>query len=76
MRIADVIGTVTLNRAHPSLARSTLKLVVPLSWDNLLCKSNEPVEEVVVFDEISPPASVRGSRSVKAARRPCPFIPK
>ena len=52
MRIADVIGTVTLNRAHPSVAGATWKLVVPLSWDNLLGKSDEPVEEVVVFDEL------------------------
>jgi ethanolamine utilization protein EutN len=52
MRIADVIGTVTLNRAHPSLARSTWKLVVPLSWNNLLGKSGAPEEEVVVFDEL------------------------
>jgi len=52
MRIADVIGTVTLNRAHPSVARATWKLVVPLSWDNLLGKSDEPVEEVVVMDEL------------------------
>src|ERR1700722_8789618 len=50
MRIADVIGTVTLNRSHESLAGATLKLVVPLSWENLLGHSNAPVEEVVVFD--------------------------
>jgi ethanolamine utilization protein EutN len=52
MRIADVIGTVTLNRAHPSIAGATWKLVVPLSWDSLLGKSGEPAEEVVVFDEL------------------------
>ena len=53
MRIADVIGTVTLNRAATrGLAWATWKLVVPLSWDNLLGKSDEPVEEVVVFDEL------------------------
>ena len=27
---------------------------MPLSWDNLLGKSDEPVEEVVVFDELAP----------------------
>ncbi len=42
----------TLNRAHPSVAGATWKLVVPLSWENLLGKSSEPVEEVVVFDEL------------------------
>jgi microcompartment protein CcmK/EutM len=52
MRIADVIGTVTLNRWHPSVAGATWKLVVPLSWDNLLGRSDEPAEEVVAFDEL------------------------
>ena len=35
MRIGDVIGTVTLNRCHPSLVGARFKLVAPLSWDNL-----------------------------------------
>jgi ethanolamine utilization protein EutN len=52
MRIGDVIGKVTLNRAHPSVAGATWKLVVPLTWDNLLGQSNEPAEEIVVFDEL------------------------
>jgi ethanolamine utilization protein EutN len=50
MRIADVIGTVTLNRSHESLTGATFKLVVPLSWDNLLGRSDAPEDEVVVFD--------------------------
>jgi ethanolamine utilization protein EutN len=52
MRIGDVIGTVTLNRLHPSVAQATWKLVVPLSWDNLLGRSDEPMEEIVVFDPL------------------------
>lgn len=52
MRIGDVIGTVTLNRAHPSLTGCRLKIAVPLSWDNLLDKSPEPCEEVVVWDDL------------------------
>ena len=51
MRIADVIGTVTLNRSHPSVAGATWKLVVPLTWDNLLGRSGYPAEEIVAFDE-------------------------
>ena len=35
MRIADVVGTVTLNRSHPSLLGARFKLVVPLNWENL-----------------------------------------
>lgn len=52
MRIADIIGTVTLNRVHPSVASGTWKLAVPLSWDNLLGRSDEPAEEVVVYDSL------------------------
>ena len=35
MRIGDVIGTVTLNRAHTSILGARFKLVTTLSWDNL-----------------------------------------
>jgi ethanolamine utilization protein EutN len=53
MRIGDVIGTVTLNRCHPSVAGGCWKLVVPLSWDDLLGCPAEPAEEIAVFDELS-----------------------
>ena len=52
MRIGEVIGTVTLNRWHPSLAGARLKLVVPLGWDNLAGRSDQPLEEIAVFDEL------------------------
>jgi len=52
MRIGEVIGTVTLNRAHPSLAGARLKLVSPLSLDNLAGKSPEIAEEIVVYDQL------------------------
>ncbi len=74
MRIADVIGTVTLNRAHPSVAGATWKLVVPLTWDNLLGRSDEPAEELVVFDALGAGGG-RASPSAKAARPPCPSTP-
>jgi ethanolamine utilization protein EutN len=74
MRIADVIGTVTLSREHPSVARATWKLVVPLSWDNLLGKSDEPVEEIVVFDDLG---AGLGSRIALSEGREAamPFFP-
>ncbi|MFZ5831507.1 MAG: EutN/CcmL family microcompartment protein [Planctomycetota bacterium] len=53
MRIGEVIGTVTLSRVHPSLVGQRMKLVVPLTWDNLLGRSDEPGEEVVVLDQLS-----------------------
>ena len=52
MRIGKVIGTVTLNRRHPSLAGARLKFVMPLSWDNLAGRSEESMGETVVFDEL------------------------
>ena len=75
MRIGDVIGTVTLNRAHPSVARGTWKIVVPLTWDNLLGRSTEPAEEVVVFDELG--AGI-GSRIALSEGREAamPFYPE
>ena len=52
MRIGDVIGTVTLNQAHPSLLGARFKLVAPLSWDNLADRWDERLEEIVVLDEL------------------------
>lgn len=52
MRIGDVIGTVTLNSVHPSLVGKSLKLVAPLSWDNLAGRTSEPLEEIAVVDEL------------------------
>ena len=52
MRIGKVIGTVTLNRWHPSLAGARFKLVVPLSLDNLTGKSEEEAEELAVYDSL------------------------
>jgi ethanolamine utilization protein EutN len=52
MRIADVIGTVTLNSVHPSLVGSSFKLVTPLSWDVLDGRACEPLEEIVVLDQL------------------------
>jgi ethanolamine utilization protein EutN len=52
MRIGEVIGTVTLNRRHPSLAGGRFKLVVPLSLRDLTGKGGEAAEELTVYDEL------------------------
>ncbi|MCS7304769.1 MAG: carbon dioxide concentrating mechanism protein CcmL [Thermoguttaceae bacterium] len=52
MRIAKVIGTVTLNRWHPTLQGGRFKIAVPLSWQDLIGRPGQPVEEVVVYDEL------------------------
>lgn len=50
MRIAKVVGTVTLNRCHPSFVGARLRLVVPLSLAEL--KGQQPqADELVAWDD-------------------------
>jgi ethanolamine utilization protein EutN len=51
MRIAKVVGTVTLNRCHPSFNGARLRLVVPLSLAELKDDSQPQADEMVVWDE-------------------------
>ena len=51
MRIAKVIGTVTLNRCHPSFNAARLRLVVPLSLAELRGERQPQADEMVVWDE-------------------------
>ena len=75
MRIARIIGTVTLNRIHPDLAGATLKLAVPLSLANLTGKSTDEADTIVVFDELGAGMDSRIllSESREAAQ---PFYPQ
>jgi len=52
MRIAEVIGTVTLNRWHPSLAGGSYRLARPLSTDELTGRAEPAAEPLVVYDEL------------------------
>ncbi len=52
MRIGEIIGTVTLNRWHPSLAGGRFKLVVPLSLADLTGEGRKPAEELTLYDEL------------------------
>lgn len=52
MRIARVVGNVTLNRNHPVMKGATYKIVVPLSLDALLGREAEDAEELVAYDEL------------------------
>jgi len=75
MRIGEVIGTVTLNRRHPSLGGATFKLVVPLSWDDLGGRPGQSLDEVAVFDELG---AGLGSRIALSEGREAamPFYPE
>ena len=75
MRIADVIGTVTLNRWHPSLAGGRLKLVVPLSLADLAGEGGEPAGEIAVYDELG--AGVGSRIAISEGREAAmPFYPE
>ncbi len=52
MRIAEVIGTVTLNRRHPTLDGATFRVAVPLSLANLRDPSAPRAEPIVIYDEL------------------------
>src|SRR5688500_14948845 len=52
MRIAEVVGTVTLNRWHPAFAGARLRLVVPLSLSNLRDDQPPAADELVAWDEL------------------------
>lgn len=52
MRLAKIIGSVTLSRCHPSYKGASLKVAVPLSLENLLGDENLRPEQEVVWDEL------------------------
>jgi len=52
MRIGEVIGTVTLNRWHPSLDGGRYRVVVPLSLADLAGQTRPATEELIVYDEL------------------------
>ena len=52
MRIAEIIGTVALNQAQPSFRGAQLKLVVPLTLENLTGQTPRSNELIVVYDEL------------------------
>jgi len=52
MRIAKVIGTVTLSRVHPALRGGRLKMVVPQSLANLDGGKGEEADSLVAWDDL------------------------
>ena len=51
MRIAQIIGTVTLCQCHPSMLGGTLKVAVPLSLNDLQAQSVPRADDLVLYDE-------------------------
>lgn len=52
MRIAEVIGSVTLSRVHPSLVGARWLIGVPLSLDALRRQGPGDGEDTVIYDQL------------------------
>lgn len=52
MRLAEVIGTVTLSRAHPSLFGFRFVLARPLGLTQIRDGGKDKNEELVVYDDL------------------------
>ena len=52
MRIAEVIGKVTLSTWHPSVGGATWRLVTPLTLEGLADRTQGRGEPYVVYDEL------------------------
>ena len=53
MRIAEVIGTVTLSRCHPSVAGYRWVVGVPFSLKALTAAEGPDGEDLVILDELA-----------------------
>ncbi len=71
MRIAEVIGRVTLSRKHPSLPACRLLIVLPMTGEALLDDSPKRGDEVVAFDELGAgPGALVGLSEGREAANP------
>ena len=52
MRIAKVLGSVTLSRQHASLAGARLRLAIPLTLAELQSNANGAGESLVLWDDL------------------------
>ncbi len=71
MRIAEVIGRVTLSRVHPSLRNPRLVVTLPMTRRALLDGSPDRGEEVIAFDELGAgPGALIGLSEGREAANP------
>lgn len=75
MRIAEVIGRVTLSRCHPSVRGATWRIVTPLNHRGLCGEASGRGEPFVIYDELGAgeTAKVGVSEGAEAA---APFHPQ
>ena len=79
MRIAEVIGTVTLSRCHPALTGSRWRLIVPLGAGDLardaMGVAAERSEPIVAYDDLG--AGLRSRIAIAdGAEAAAPFRPE
>lgn len=74
MRIAELIGSVTISRGHPSLDAAAWKIGVPLSRDGLASDKAGRGEPFVIFDELNAAVGERIAVS-EGAEASAPFHP-
>ena len=74
MRIAEVIGRVTLTRVHPTLKAARFVIALPMPAEALSGDSPRRGEEVIAYDDLgASPGSIIGlSEGAEAAN---PFRP-
>jgi ethanolamine utilization protein EutN len=71
MRIAEVIGRVTLSRSHPSLRGGRFVLALPMPLEALTVGSPKRGEEVVVYDTLGAgPGALIGLSEGREAANP------
>lgn len=75
MRIAEVIGRVTLSKCHPSLRGSTWRLVAALDEAGLKGQTSGRGEPFVVFDEFGASEGHQVGVS-EGAEASAPFYPE
>lgn len=75
MRIAEVIGTVTLSRWHPSLGGARWLIGVPFSLKALKAGNGPDGEDVVIFDNLGAGFGNRIGVS-EGAEAAAPFVPE
>jgi len=75
MRIAEVIGTVTLSRCHPSLVGARVGIGVPFCVKALRGNQGPDGEDLVIFDNLSAGAGSKIGFS-EGAEAAAPFHPE
>ncbi len=75
MRIAEIIGTVTLSRSHPSLIGGTFRLAIPLTELELGERGFPAGDELVLYDQLGAGLGSRVALS-ESREAAAPFFPE